>query len=123
MFKFHTKRGLAFMKKTTVLYFIAILLIFIPVAFAQTPEVTNGLAYLDSVQNPDGSWGDVASSTEVMPATASVIEAMKELGETSSQNYNDAFTWLQSQSLETTDYLSERIHALSAAGIDQDSLL
>jgi subtilase family serine protease len=93
------------------------------IAYAQSPEVTNGLTYLTSTQNPDGSWGDAASNTGVLPATVSVLEAMQALGETSSPNYTNAISWLQSQNLETTDYLSERIHTLSVSGTDQDTLL
>ncbi|NOZ68618.1 MAG: hypothetical protein GXP46_05115, partial [Deferribacteres bacterium] len=86
-------------------------------------EITNGLAYLNSTQNPDGSWGDETSDTEVLPATVAVIAAMQALGETSSQNYNNAISWIQNQSIETTDYLSRRIHALSVAGTDEDMVL
>ncbi len=100
---------------------ISLLIVVIPSAFAQTPEITNGLVYLTSTQNLDGSWD--SDTTDVLPATVAAIEAMQILGETSSQNYADAILWLQSQTLDTTDYLSERIHALSDAGTDLDVVI
>ncbi len=81
-------------------------------ASAQTPEITNGLAYLTSTQNPDGSWGDEETSTDIPPATVSVIETLQVLDETGTINYSNATAWFQEQSIETTEYLSERIHAL-----------
>ncbi len=110
------------MRKKVILFFL-LQLIVVPTAFAQTPEITNGLSYLTSSQNPDGSWGDDTSSTEPLPATTSVIETLQILNETSSQNYTDAVSWLQNQTLETTDYLSQRIHALSDTGTDKDVLV
>ncbi len=111
------------MKRITAFLFIPLLLLFISAAFAQSPEITNGLNYLTSTQNPDGSWGDAGSNTGGLPATVSVLEAMQALGEVSSPNYVNAILWLQNQDLDTTDYLSERIHALSVANADQTILL
>ncbi|NOZ69663.1 MAG: hypothetical protein GXP46_10585 [Deferribacteres bacterium] len=35
---------------------------------------------------------------------------------------NDATSWLQNQSIETIDYLSRGIHALSVAEVDEDTV-
>lgn len=86
--------------------------------FAQSPQITSGLNYLTSTQNPDGSWGDDLSTTEILPATVSVIETLQVLNQTSTSSYSKAVSWLHTQGLETTDDLSERIHALSVAGTD-----
>jgi prenyltransferase beta subunit len=110
------------MKKIYLFIFI-IQILHVSTLFAQTPEITNGISYLTATQNPDGSWGDETSITEVFPLTVSAIEALKSLNETSSQNYTDAVTWLENQDIDTTDYLSERIHALSNAGSDLDLVL
>lgn len=80
---------------------------------AHISEITNGLSYLTSTQNPDGSWGNYITTTEILPATVSAIETLQVLNQTNTANYTNAISWLQSQGLETTDYLSERIQALS----------
>jgi len=92
-------------------------------AFALSPAVTNGLNYLTSIQNSDGSWGSDTSGVEILPSTVSVIETLQLLNQTGAPNYPNALSWLQSQGLETTDYLSERIYALSAAGTDSALLI
>ncbi len=92
-------------------------------SYAQSQQITNGLIYLSTSQNPDGSWGSDTSGAELLPSTVSVMETFQLLGQTGTANYSNALTWLQSQGLNTTDYLSERIHALSIAGTDDDLLL
>jgi len=92
-------------------------------SFAQSQQITNGLNYLLSIQNPDGSWGTDVSGTEIIPATASTIETLQALNQTNIPNYSGALSWLQSQGLDTTDYLSERIHALSVSGADSNLLI
>jgi prenyltransferase beta subunit len=106
-------------------FFVSILLAVCisSVVNAQTPAVANGLNYLTSTQNPDGSWGSDLTDTELLPSTVTVIETLQILDQTSLPNYSNAISWLQSQGLETTDYLSERIYALSVLGTDGDLLL
>ncbi len=111
------------MKKAVACLLFIILLLGNTTTFAQDQEIINGLNYLISTQNPDGSWGGAPSSSEVLPSTVTVIETMLELGESSSQNYFDSVSWLENQNLYTTDYLSARIHALSVAGTDEATLL
>jgi subtilase family serine protease len=111
------------MKRTAVFLAVLIQFIFIPNIFAHPPEITNGINYLSTIQNPDGSWGSDTSSTDILPATASVINTLNTLDETYTTGYADAISWLENQPLETTDYLAERIHALSVAGTDSDVLL
>ncbi len=104
---------------------IILLIILLPAAtiFAETPEITRGIDYLSSVQSSDGSWSDAALSTDGLPATVSVIETLQALSLTGSPNYANAQLWLQYQNLNTTDFLAERIHALTVAGTDRDQLL
>ncbi len=92
------------------------------IVFAQSTQIEGGLDYLYSTSNPDGSWGR-SGSLKNLPTTATVIETLQLLNETNSPNYTNALSWLQSQSLDTTDYLSERIYALSVAGGDSTLLL
>jgi prenyltransferase beta subunit/protocatechuate 3,4-dioxygenase beta subunit len=109
-------------KRIMSLLIILSVIIFCPVANA-TPEITNGLSYLISTQNPDGSWGSDITDSEILPSTVSVIETLQRLNQTNTSNYSNAIIWLQLQGLETTDYLSERIHALSVSGTDQVLLI
>ncbi len=103
---------------------LSLILFLLPLgAHAQAPEVTKGLDYLTSVQSRDGSWSDAATNTDPLPATISAIETFQALSLTDSSNYVSARTWVQSQDLGTTDFLSERIHALTVAGADKDQLL
>ena len=95
----------ALTKNTFIIMTFILSLMVVSIASAQTPEITNGLNYLTSTQNPDGSWGDDTSSVEVLPATVSVMETLQVLDETGTINYTNATAWLQGQSLETTDYL------------------
>jgi subtilase family serine protease len=111
------------MKRTAVFLVLIIQFMFVPNIFAHPPEIANGINYLSTTQNPDGSWGSDTSSTDILPATASVLEALNTLGETDTLHYSDAVSWLENQSLETTHYLAERIAALSASGTDSDVLL
>lgn len=111
------------MFKRTIYLTCIFLLFFSAPTSAQSPQITNGMNYLLATQNPDGSWGGDASSVDILPATVSVIETLQVLNQTGTQNYSNAVLWLQNQTLETTDYLSERIHALAVAGTDRDLLL
>jgi squalene cyclase len=109
--------------KEAILFLFLFNFLIISSASAQAPEITNGLSYLTSSQNPDGFWGYETTSIEIIPSTVSVIETLQILDQTSLLNYSNAISWLQSQPLETTDYLSERIYALSVLGTDGDLLL
>jgi prenyltransferase beta subunit len=110
-------------KRITSLLTILMMVISCSVANAQSPAIANGLSYLTSNQNPDGSWGNDLTNTEHLPSTVSVIETLQVLNQTGTSNYINAVAWLQSQGLDLSDYLSERIHALSVAGTDQDLLI
>ncbi len=109
------------MKRLSMKLYLIVFMLLITNAFAQTPEITNGLNYLSTTQNPDGSWD--SNTTDILPATREVLETFQILNETSSLNYTDAIAWLQNQNLETTDYLSRRIYAFLVGGTDIDVLL
>jgi prenyltransferase beta subunit len=111
------------MKRAIIFLLSLAQLIFISSVFAQTSQINNGLNYLTSTQNSDGSWGDDTTNAEILPSTVSVIETFQFLDQTGTANYTNAVSWLQSQPLDTTDYLSERIHALTVAGTDSDLLV
>jgi hypothetical protein len=111
------------MKKTALFVAWIIPLLYVASSWAHPPEIENGLSYLTSIQNADSSWGDDNSFTHILPATVSVIDTLNMLNETGAPGYADAVSWLEGQTLGTTDYLSERISALSVPGTDIDTLL
>ncbi len=43
---------------TKVLLSVLLIIVIVTPIHAQSPEVTNGLNYLTTTQNPDGSWGE-----------------------------------------------------------------
>lgn len=89
-------------------------------AFADTTQITNGLNYLASIQSADGSW---TSGEESAVATAEVIETLKLLNQTGTANYANALSWLQNQSLESTNHIAERIYSLIVGGTDSAALI
>ena len=109
-------------KKISIVLFFIILLTLFTTSFAQSLEITNGLSYLTSTQNLDGSWSGILYRG-TLPTTVTTIESLSILGQENTPNYANAVLWLQTQDLNTTDYLAERIHALSVAGTDDDLLL
>ncbi len=102
--------------------YIALLLqmLLTSIVFAQTTQVTNGLNYLVSTQSVDGSW---ISGEESAIATSEAIETLKLLKQTGTANYINALSWLQSQSLESTNHIAERIYSLATGGTDSAALV
>lgn len=102
--------------------FIALLLqmLLASIVFAESTQVTNGLNYLASSQNADGSW---TAGDESAIATAEAIETLKLLKQTGTANYANALSWLQNQSLESTNHIAERIYSLAAGGTDSTVLI
>jgi hypothetical protein len=92
-------------------------------AFAQGSSITQGLNYLNTTQNPDGSIGNITSTTEITRTTIAMIDTLQVLSQTNTTLYNNAVSWLQSQSISTTDYLSERLFTLSTGGSDEGFLV
>jgi subtilase family serine protease/prenyltransferase beta subunit len=104
--------------------FISILILQMPrIAQAQSPAISNGLTWLNSVQAPDGSWGSDVTSTDSVQATSAAMESLAVLNSTGSPNYVNAANWLTAQQLDTTRYLSERLQMLPASNTDQALML
>ncbi|MFA5313930.1 MAG: prenyltransferase/squalene oxidase repeat-containing protein, partial [Methanomassiliicoccales archaeon] len=108
------------MRNRAILTVLMLQIILASIAFAQTTQVTNGLNYLASTQSADGSW---RSGEEQTIATAETLETLKLFNQSSTANYANALSWLQSQSLESTNHLAERIYILSAGGTDSTTLI
>ena len=56
-------------------------------AYAQLPHISNGLSYLTSTQNLDGSWDNSTSVVDTTAATVSVLESLKLLNQASGTSY------------------------------------
>jgi len=86
---------------------------------AQSTSIDNGLGWLSSSQNLDGSWGGTDDS---IVYTAEVLNALKALNATS-QNYIAGINWLfLQQDKITIDELSRQIIALNG-NINTDQLI
>jgi len=85
---------------------------------AQTQAITDGLSWLASNQNADGSWGGTsADTTTPYHSTTTVIDTLFHLNSTDSA-YTNAIDWISSQQIDNTRYLSLKITSLARAGID-----
>jgi hypothetical protein len=87
-------------------------------AFAQFPQVSTGLAWLNSVQTTTGNWPGV--DTNEYYSTAVALDAVYML-EPSGQVYTMGLQWMNVQMESPTDYLSRRIVALKRAELDATS--
>ncbi len=92
-------------------------LVFAAIAQAQLPQISTGLSYLTSSQNPDGTWNTSTSQVETTAATVSVLETLKLLNQTAGTSYTSGVSWLQSQTPLSVDYIAQRLHALNLANV------
>ena len=103
---------------------LSLILFLLPMgAYAQSPAIDAGVGYLTSTQNPDRSWGGAGGSTGTVASTVTVLDTLKLLNQTDLYEYSGAVSWLQNQSLDTTEHLSDRINTLTIGGADADRLL
>jgi subtilase family serine protease/prenyltransferase beta subunit len=106
------------MKRLTAFLFLFHFLVLSSV-FAQNPEITNGLSYIASTQNPDGSWGgtDTSINTDFY-STGVIINTLKILEQNNTQIYINGVQWLNSYLIDNAGYIAWRILALSGENID-----
>jgi large repetitive protein len=98
------------------------LVFFATIAHAQPHQVSSGLSYLATSQNPDGTW-NTSTQVETTEATVSVLESLKTLNQTAGTPYTTGVSWLQSQSPATVDYQAQRIHALGLTDTSINTLI
>lgn len=91
---------------------------FCSLSYAQSEQITKGLNILFSSQNPDGSWNSKYRGP--FSTTVNAIVALSLWGQQNTSAYSNAVSWLQTQQLETTEQLSDRMNVLSTAGTDMD---
>ena len=92
-------------------------------AYAQSNAITDGLSWLGTQQNVDNSIGNITSTTDITRTTVAVMDTLQALNQTNTTLYTGAVFWLQSQSISTTDYLSERMFTLLSGGSDEGLLV
>jgi hypothetical protein len=92
---------------------VFLVILFIPsLSLATSPSITNGLSWLTTNQNSDGSFGITETS---LLDTTNVLDTLKLLQPTST-SYLTGVTWLSSQSVTSTDFLARQIISFSSAG-------
>ncbi len=92
--------------KNSLLFITIIFLLSASAVHAQSTTITNGLSWLGTQQKSDGSLGNLTSTTDITHTTITVIDTLQVLSQTNTTLYDNAVSWLQSQSISTTDYLS-----------------
>jgi len=118
------------MRKSGIILQIILMVLLLSYTFSygQTTEITNGLNYLSSTQNPDGSWGGTTTSINTdFYSTAVCVETLKILNKTTTQTYINGIQWLSDYPADNTGYIAWKILALNGGGIglsaDADILL
>jgi subtilase family serine protease len=106
-----------------VLYVVISVVVSVTPGFAQLPQIAPGLTYLNTSQNPDGTWGSGTSLVETTNTTVSALETLKSLNQATGSAYTTATTWLQSQSPVAVDYQAQRIHALGLTDTSINALI
>ena len=109
------------MKKLLFITIIFILSAFS--AHAQSTVINNGLSWLETQSNSDGSVGDITSATDITRTTVAVMATLQALSQTNTTLYSNAVSWLEVQSMSTTDYLAERMFTLLSGGSDEGLLV
>lgn len=100
-----------------MLFLIMSFLFSLTPSFAQ-PSLSNGLSWLLSNQNADGSFGVVIP----MRDTTEVSDAMKYLNFTGI-DYQEAISWVDSVTPSNNDYLARKIHSIILSGRDVSNLI
>jgi hypothetical protein len=96
---------------------ITIVMLSVP-SFAQSTAITNGLNWLSSNQNMDGSFGNVVPARD----TPEVADTLKYLDPTGIV-YLNAVTWIGNDASSNNDYLARKINSLALSGRDVSPLL
>lgn len=99
----------------SVVFVLSFITCFSRVAYAQSPAVDNGIAWLRESQNVDGDWG--TDPDYALVDTSEVLETFSSLSITD-PSYSNGISWISSQSFASVDYLSRIIMTLSDSGDD-----
>ena len=91
-------------------------------------DIENGLTYLYTTQNGDGSWGGTAVSLNgLFPTTNSVVQALRQLEEAATITQTNGIQYLTAEAVTVTPFYAGRILSLAGTGqnitADLDALL
>ena len=87
-------------------------------------HATTGLDYLSAQQNPDGSFGNTATSLATpVQSTAEVLRAYQALGQQAQPLYTPALGYLNSDTEANTEFLARKILVNAKAGNDVTALI
>jgi flagellar hook assembly protein FlgD len=84
------------------------------------PNINDGVAWLTTNQQPDGSWKDLGQTTE--RDTAESTLALRSFTATQT-NYQNGLQWLTGVSSVNIDFLNRKIQAFASSGQDVTSLV
>lgn len=90
------------------------LVFFVTSAFAYSPAIENGVSWITTVQQSDGSWG---SSVFSVLDTTVVLDSLQHIN-SSAPAYSSGIAWLGSQSFSSTDFIARKIVSLYKDGVD-----
>jgi len=82
-------------------------------------DTEQGIAWLISVQNGDGSWGQEPSK---VAATSEALAALRHHGLDAGIFYLRGLAWLANAKTDSTDALARKTLALEESGIDTGSM-
>lgn len=97
---------------------LILLIVFSLSVFAD--NIDDGLSYLYSLQNADGSWGN--NSLNKFLYTSEVLKTLQILNEKSA-NYKRGLRWLESQFPENVDFLSRKLSLLGKVSSNSKELV
>ena len=98
-----------------VISIFSMILTFLPVSSSLSSSKSDGIKWLTTLQNQDGSWG---TGTELFILdTTTVLDTFKYLSVNNSP-YANGVIWLSNQSPLSTDFLSKKAKTLYMASID-----
>ncbi|MCM3869899.1 MAG: putative Ig domain-containing protein [Pyrinomonadaceae bacterium] len=114
---------------TPAIILVTLLTLFVErVAFGQSPQITNGVNYLKTTQNADGSWGGTPTSISgIFPTTIVALDALRAIESGASTNQTNAIAYLTAQELEVTPFIAARVISLAGTSVsvaaDVDTLI
>ncbi|MBI5746888.1 MAG: terpene cyclase/mutase family protein [Nitrospirae bacterium] len=102
--------------KVAIAFCAVVLVLLTSYAHAQQTSIDNGLFYLYSNQNQDGSWGGTATSLNIpLQTTATTAKTLQLMGVTDI-SLNNALGFLSAQTPNSVDDLSLKIETLTPTG-------
>jgi hypothetical protein len=110
-------------RRTTLTCFILSALMLFALSLPSA-RAASGLDYLSTQQNPDGSFGNTATSLATpVQSTAEVLRAYQALGQQTQPAYTPALGYLNSDIEANTEFLARKIIVNAKAGNDVTALV